>query len=1610
MSAWWLAHILSVLASALALSESDQTYVRLLRQSGTATPVGKVTEMLQEMKTKSETMKKEEAKEHAEVEKTCTEISDEKEKSIEDLGTQVETLTAEIEATKVEIEELEKGIMEHEGDLITAHSMLKDERTTRREQEAAFSEDITEMNFAIDAVERATETLEAAAKKADKLAKGKSLLQVLSRVDAGHDSWREVAKILRKVSEEPFAKDEHIFDEFGDTGTSDFSSSSGGAVDTLKKLKTTFDKERTKIMDKEKENRGNFEKLQASLLEQIQTDTEGQASKKATKAEKEEDLATKEKAFEDTSLNKADTTAYLTKYKASCEKKAAAFKESQEMRAKEIEALTKALEIITGTVQTSASKHLPSLITAGRPRVKRARIDAEEESDDENKVLGFLRLEAQKLDSKSLLSLADHLKSITSSTRALAKEDPKEDPLDKVRDLVKSLIEHLEEQAAQEAEQKAWCDDQLAKNAKLQKEANAEIDKHTAKIEAIEGDILKLGEELADLEASVKKTTKQKEELEKERTEEKAKNEETIDDADTAAEATDAAIEVLTEFYENATKKSALIEAKHKMKQPQDSSGVIGMLEVVRDDFKRLAQKTRDEEAEAASLYKANMQEMEVMLASAEKDIEYKTESKENLEKALPESKEDLKMSSTELDNAKATFEKLKPPCLDVETYEERKAKRDAEIAALEEALQMIQDFDNAQGTFIQVSTSAKQEEQKQKVIEAFREMKKGDPTAVEKVTGLLTKIRDDVKSDLDEDKKVYKEMQKWCKENMEDKLSTIDASQDRDRVLVTTVETSAQQKAQLEVQLKNAMAELAKDQEALATATELREKENREFMDEEKEVLQSIHGLKSAMVVLANVFGDGSEAKEESSKKLVQVASEVQSAMKALPSNEMTATLTTITSNAALRQFFENPKSLLAEVKSSQPISLAQSPEGSEVFGVLKGLLEQFEAELQSCQTNEKNAVAQFEELKKTKEASITALQESISSKQGQLAHHTTVLAQSKEDLTNLRASLSADSKFLQSVTLQCQEADHEFAQRSKTREQEIAALNEAIDTLTAGQGTVDGAQRGADGSSSKSLLKFHHVHQPGRIFVTHRNRSNTVTLKPKPKPQPTTTPSPESVMDAYMKKAKKSKKKSKHSVKGKHPANVFVELGEKQAVSWDKKVVDLSPEALRQKGAKLLAALVTGVRLEHAAKGDSLTNEALQKVITKVDDMRKELQKEQASEQKMRDLCIKEDNEASMEIERMETEQQGYNITKERQTKIINDCDHNIDKINATINDMKDEMDEKQKERKEQHEAFRKSVKEQEESQKVLYSAKQALQNFYDGKTALLQKPKTATVLPSASLPTIPALDAGTPKWSIASPALHVATKTQASNASSKVASGTATPSKAITDSKSAAPPKKAAKVVPVPKTIAHATVAVKSTRTQKADAKAVAVKKNRQDPDDPLGEKSKMPQFSTKSEGHGGGVGVIGIIDLLIEESQTLVEEIVEAEEAASQAYIDDLNDTKRSIEEKDREIIALQQDKGTAEVELQETKDLDVTLLTEMEQMYKFREMLHSKCNFLLENFDKTQAARTAEMEGLLEAKHQLQGMTSLQQLPTVAGSAALVQKHQATAQDGQFLAR
>merc|ERR550514_1807566 len=122
------------------------------------------------------------------------------------------------------------------------------------------------------------------------------------------------------------------------------------------------------------------------------------------------------------------------------------------------------------------------------------------------------------------------------------------------------------------------------------------------------------------------------------------------------------------------------------------ASGIIGILEVIESDFSRnLAESTVNEE-QAQELYDKTTQENKVTKATKEQDVKYKTKEKTDLTKMVSEAKTDLEGTQAELDAVLEYWDKLKEQCIaKPETYEERRRRREAEIAGLKEALSILE-------------------------------------------------------------------------------------------------------------------------------------------------------------------------------------------------------------------------------------------------------------------------------------------------------------------------------------------------------------------------------------------------------------------------------------------------------------------------------------------------------------------------------------------------------------------------------------------------------------------------------------------------------------------------------------------------------------------------------------------------------------------------------------------------------------------------------------------------------------------------------------------------------------------------------------------------------
>merc|ERR1719478_2119760 len=189
------------------------------------------------------------------------------------------------------------------------------------------------------------------------------------------------------------------------------------------------------------------------------------------------------------------------------------------------------------------------------------------------------------------------------------------------------------------------------------------------------------------------------------RQEEKAKNTETISDAEEAQTAVAQALTVLKEFYAKAAEATALLQSKAEPEifdspykgMQSENGGVVGMLEVIESDFARLESDTKAAEATAQKECDEFMTDSKVDKSEKSTDIEHKTAKKQDQEQALTSKNNDLEGTQKELDAALAYFDKLKPSCVDSGvSYEDRVGRRKEEIESLQEALKILNGEDIA--------------------------------------------------------------------------------------------------------------------------------------------------------------------------------------------------------------------------------------------------------------------------------------------------------------------------------------------------------------------------------------------------------------------------------------------------------------------------------------------------------------------------------------------------------------------------------------------------------------------------------------------------------------------------------------------------------------------------------------------------------------------------------------------------------------------------------------------------------------------------------------------------------------------------------------------------
>jgi hypothetical protein len=688
--------------------------------------VQKVIQMLSDMAAKAKKEKNDEEVEFSKFHTWCVEETSKLDKEIEKNTVLIESLTKEIADLESKAATLHEEVKALEADVGKFDAEMEKETAERKKDHEAFVLEEQDYSESVDALGRAITVLRA--QDVDRTGASSALAQLGTKAQIPVKVKSVITAFLSMMSASKGTADGggdgldyRAPEAYG------YEFQSGSILDMLKKLEDEF---RSKLGECQKEEMNSQHAHSMIMLDLKDAKENAQrdiADKTAQAQRKLKTAAEDKKQLSATEAIKEANEHTHDGMTTECFEKDLSFQEKQKLRKEEIEALEKAVEIMSSPEVAGAAEHhlsLAQLPAGGAVALVQAggRSAAEAGRGIRRRVREFLRKEGGRLKSKSLALLADKILT---------------DPFAKVKKLIDEMITRLLEEAKEDADHEGFCDEEMGKSKVTRTRLQEEIDALDAAVEDGKASILALTESTGELTKEVAELVAAMKEASEIREKEKKTNAQTVEDAKAAQEAVSAAKAVLEEFYKKAATATAFVQVRssnpefhvktgikmgsdewdalanpdykgshdtgHKegmqtfgqkeTGEVRDEAeyGVLALMEVILSDFGKVEATTKASEAESQKMYEEFVIESKKSQAKKEKNIEMNDSDKATAEEQLRQDIADLKATQDELIAAEAYYQRLVPQCIDKGmTFDERTKAREAEIASLKEALGIL--------------------------------------------------------------------------------------------------------------------------------------------------------------------------------------------------------------------------------------------------------------------------------------------------------------------------------------------------------------------------------------------------------------------------------------------------------------------------------------------------------------------------------------------------------------------------------------------------------------------------------------------------------------------------------------------------------------------------------------------------------------------------------------------------------------------------------------------------------------------------------------------------------------------------------------------------------
>jgi len=300
-------------------------------------------------------------------------------------------------------------------------------------------------------------------------------------------------------------------------------------------------------------------------------------------------------------------------------------------------------------------------------------------------------------------------------------------------------------------------------------------------------------------------------------------------------------------------------------------------------------------------------------------------------------------------------------------------------------------------------------------------------------VLKLLQDLHATVISDGEVEQKQFAEYAEWCEDEAKERHFEIKTGNQQKADLQATIEKSG---ADIEVhtsKIEELSKSISSNEQDAKAANAIREKEHQTFRGAEKEMVETVDTLRRAQSVLKKALGGGAS--------FAQLPARYQDLIDSLQVI-LNASIFSVEDKGKLQSFLQANEN---EEGVNAPATVAYESKSSGILDTLADMQEKAEDLLEDARKTEVNARHAHEKLVQSLANELKVQSDALTNTKKQLASSSEVKATAEGDLSAVTKELAEDNAYVKDLSLNCQTRAVDMEISSKSRAEELKALEEA-------------------------------------------------------------------------------------------------------------------------------------------------------------------------------------------------------------------------------------------------------------------------------------------------------------------------------------------------------------------------------------------------------------------------------------------------------------------------------------------------------------------------------------------------------------------------------------